>query len=140
MKKQTLIVFASLLLAVGTAYAQSSRLVADVPFDFMVGNKAFPAGEYTIKSIGMNGTSLLLQDSELKRVQIITPNFCASAQPQEESKLVFKVYGNHYYLSQIWTQGYEQGRELPMSRREMEEAQLTQGQHVVILASLGRVR
>ena len=140
MKKQTLIVFASLLLAVGAAYAQSSRLVADIPFDFVIGNKAFPAGEYTIKPMGMNGTSLLLQDSEMKRAQIITPNFCASAQPQEESKLVFNVYGNHYYLSQIWTQGYEQGRELPTSRREMEEAQLTQGQHVVILASLGRVR
>src|SRR5579862_10059594 len=51
MKKQLLIVFAGLLLAVGSAYAQSSRLVADIPFDFIVGNKVFPAGQYEIKGV-----------------------------------------------------------------------------------------
>lgn len=140
MKKQLLIVFAGVLLAVGSAYAQSSRLVADIPFDFIVGNKVFPAGEYAIRTIGMNGATLQLENTESKRSLFLTPNYCASAQPQQESKLVFNMYGNHFYLAQIWTEGYDQGRELPKSSREVEEAQLQEGHHVVILASLSRAR
>jgi len=140
MKKQLLIVFAGLLLAVGSAYAQSSRLVADIPFDFIVGNKVFPSGQYEIKSIGVNGSVVQLQNTESKKSLFMTPNYCASAQPQDESKLVFNMYGNHFYLSQIWTEGYDQGRELPKSSREREEAQLQEGHHVVILASLFRAR
>ena len=140
MKKQLLIVFAGLLLAVGSAYAQSSRLVADIPFDFIVGNKAFPAGQYEIRTIGMNGSSLMLQNTDNNKSMFFTPSYCSSAQPQEDSKLVFNMYGNHFYLSQIWTEGYDQGRELPKSSREIEEAQLQEGHHVVVLASLFRGR
>jgi hypothetical protein len=140
MKKQLLIVFAGLLLAVGSAYAQSSRLVADIPFDFIVGNKAFPAGQYEIRTIGLNGSSLMLQNTDSKKSMFFTPSYCSSAQPQEDSKLVFNMYGNHFYLSQIWTEGYDQGRELPKSSREVEEAQLQEGHHVVVLASLFRGR
>ena len=140
MKKRMLIVLASLLLAVGSAYAQSSRLVADIPFDFMVGNKVFPAGEYTVSPIGNDGLALALQNSDAKSVQIIMPNFCLSAQPQQESKLVFNTYGEHRYLSQIWNEASDQGRELRMSSREKEEAQVAQADHLVILAKLSRVR
>lgn len=136
MKKQLLMVFAGLLLAVGSAYAQSSRLVADIPFDFVVGNKLFPAGQYQIRSIGVNGETLSLQNTDHKQGMFFTPIYCSSAQPQSESKLVFNMYGNHFYLSQIWTEGYDQGRELPKSSREIEEARLEGGQHVVVLASL----
>ncbi len=140
MKKQFLIFFAGLLLAVGSAYAQSTRLVADIPFDFVMGNKTFAAGEYTIQPVGINGQVLLLRNSDSKQIQFFTPNYCSSAQPQEESKLVFNVYGNHYFLSQIWMQGHDQGRELPMSAREKEQAEMAQAHHVVILASLGRLQ
>lgn len=140
MKKQFLILFAGLLLAAGSAYAQSSRLVADIPFDFVMGNRTFAAGEYTIRPAGINGQVLLLQNSDSREIQFFTPIYCSSAQPQDETKLVFNVYGNHYYLSQIWMEGYDQGRELPMSQREKEEAQMAQAHHVLILASLGRMR
>lgn len=142
MKKQLLMVFAGLLLAVGSAYAQSSRLVADIPFDFVVGNKVFPAGEYMVKSIGISGATLQLENRDHKQAKSVffTPNYCSSAQPQSESKLVFNMYGSHFYLSQIWTEGYDQGRELPKSSREIEEAQLQEGHHVVVLAGLFRAR
>ncbi len=140
MKKQFMILFAGLLLAAGSAFAQSTRLVADVPFDFVMGNKTFAAGEYTIKPVGINGQVLLLQNSDSKQIQYFTPNYCSSAQPQDETKLVFNVYGNHYFLAQIWMEGYDQGRELPMSQREKEEAQMAQVHRVVILASLARLR
>ena len=41
---------------------------------------------------------------------------------QAESKLIFNRYGNHYFLSQIWTQGDNSGRELFKSQRESELA------------------
>jgi len=140
MKKRMMIALASLLLAVGSAYAQTSRQVADIPFDFMVGNKAFPAGEYTITPLGPDGATLMLRNADENRLQAIMPHYVQSAEVQQESKLVFNQYGNHFYLSQIWDQGTNQGRELRMSNREKEEAQVAQAGHLVILAKLSRVR
>ena len=140
MKKRMLIMLAGLLLAVGSAYAQTSRQVADIPFDFMVGNKAFPAGEYTITPLGSDGATLMLQNADAKREQAIMPHYVLAPETQQESKLVFNQYGNHFYLSQIWDQGSNQGRELRMSNREKEEAQVAQVNHLVILAKLSKVR
>ena len=52
------------------------------------------------------------------------------------SKLVFHRYGSQYFLAQIWTAGYEQGKELPKSSRESEVAQDYPVQNVVLAATL----
>jgi hypothetical protein len=36
--------------------------------------------------------------------------------------LVFHRYGNRYFLSKVWIAGYLQGRELPKSNKEKEQA------------------
>ncbi len=60
---------------------------------------------------------------------------------KSESKLVFNRYGDRYFLSQVWTEGNSQGRQLLMSDREKEIAQTakfeTQGQ-VTLVAGLLR--
>jgi hypothetical protein len=55
-----------------------------------------------------------------------------------EGKFVFKKEGSSYYLWQIWTPGYNVGRELPVTVSEKEQASVTEEPPVVISASLGQ--
>jgi hypothetical protein len=140
MKHHILVVLASLFLAVGTVQAQSLGLVADIPFDFVVGKTTLDAGKYTISPISMSGSTILLRSSDLKESMFITLCLCASEKGIHESKLVFHGYGNHYFLSQIWTQGNDVGWELPRNHREVAEARAAQLQQLAIMASLARGR
>ena len=47
--RSVLFVLAAILL-VPAARAQQNGVKADVPFDFVVGNRAHPAGEYTLRA------------------------------------------------------------------------------------------
>ncbi|PYX30591.1 MAG: hypothetical protein DMG80_11925 [Acidobacteria bacterium] len=37
---------------------------------------------------------------------------------QQESNLVFRRYGDQYFLGEVWISGRSTGRELPSSRKE----------------------
>jgi hypothetical protein len=43
---------------------------------------------------------------------------------QRDGKLVFRQYGNQYFLSKIWYPGSDQGRELRVSKFEQQIAQI----------------
>ena len=40
------------------AHAQHESVKATVPFDFVVGNRAYPAGEYSVKTMGQGDITL----------------------------------------------------------------------------------
>ena len=132
-----LLVFASLFLVVGSARAQSFGIVAEIPFDFVVGKTTLHAGKYRLEPIGLGGSNMLLRSSDRRAAIFITPGTCSSGQMQPETKLVFRVYGNEHFLWQIWTQGYDMGRELHVNPRKID-ANLAQPDPVVILTTLGR--
>jgi hypothetical protein len=136
MKKQILILVGvlSLMLAAGSAFAQSVNLNADIPFGFVMAKQTMPAGHYTIKSVSERVLSL--QGPDGKPVAMIIAHRVESAKPAENSKLVFQRYGDRYFLAQVWTSGNNAGEELPKSPRESEIALDTQPQQVVVLASL----
>jgi len=48
---------------------------------------------------------------------VLTSNVRAKTR-QSESKLVFRQYGDQYFLLQIWEAQDDAGRKLPKSRRE----------------------
>ena len=88
----------------------------------------------------MSRSTILRRSSDLKESMFITPCLCASEKGNHESKLVFQVYGSHYFLSQIWTQGDDVGWELPRNYREVGEARAAQLQQQAIMASVARTR
>jgi hypothetical protein len=108
----------TILLAVGSVYAQTGRIVANVPFDYMIGNKAMAAGQYDIQPAGTLGALAIVGTNH---ATFATSYRTQASKPAEQSKLVFHRYGNKYFLSQIWIKGNEVGRELPKSRLEKEE-------------------
>jgi hypothetical protein len=125
----------------GSAIAQTIHVRANIPFNFTVGSKTFPAGTYDVGTIGLSDTKMLqLQARDGSSSMMIASNTAENLKPADETKLVFNQYRDRYFLSQIWAVGETRGHQLPKSSREKEVAaevakDRTQ-QRVEILASL----
>jgi len=108
------------MFAFSTAQAQSfSKLVAEIPFDFSVGNKVMPAGQYTISVLNPGSGQKLLRISRPDGHQAVilrtTPVWSSA---KNQGTLVFHRYGNQYFLSQIWGPAENYGMEAPASKEE----------------------
>jgi hypothetical protein len=111
---------AGLFLAVLAAnlYAQTMNLRGTIPFDFRAGETVMPAGEYTITHAG---GFLTLPKQGGPSIVLLT-NAASRAKPTPDSRMEFHRYGERYFLSSVWTQGSDSGREIPASRAEKELA------------------
>src|SRR5215470_9111626 len=63
MKKQalTLVGVLSLVLAAGSAFAQSSEIRFSIPFNFIVNRTTLPAGDYAVKTMGVGAQVLVIR-------------------------------------------------------------------------------
>jgi hypothetical protein len=124
MKKQFLKIISmlslALTLAVAAVYANpAGPLKANIPFDFSVGDKTLPAGVYTV--VPMTTPHVLRIRSEDGRMGVLIQTQGVEARrEQDQTKLVFHRYGDQYFLSQVWTAGESDVRELWKSRTERE--------------------
>jgi hypothetical protein len=117
----TLFVF-SIIVAAQVAQANEPMLV-NIPFAFVAGNATLPAGEYRVEKLDSNSAVILVRCSDASAAAMVLSNGTQAREPQTQSKLVFKRYGNRYFLSQIWKAGSSRGRELLKSPAEKEIAQ-----------------
>ena len=105
------------------AFAQLSseqKIVANVPFEFTVGNKVVPAGEWTTQRLTINSRTLLIRNPQ---AGITVPAFTLPGENKTEARtcaLVFNRYGNQYFLSEIKVQGDRGTYRIPQSRAEAE--------------------
>ena len=89
--------FTKLLMAVmlfaGLAQAQFGAWVVnvDIPFEFSVGKKTFPAGNYSI--IRTAPDRLALRDSQAGVVALMITHSVQQATPRAQTKLVFRIDG-----------------------------------------------
>ena len=104
------------------AHAQEINVRARVPFDFVLGDKVYPAGEYTIQTAVAKTSSFLSINNQGRTTQSLTPSFpCISSQqviPANRAKLMFRRIGNTYFLFRVWVGGSSVGRQFPRSHRE----------------------
>ena len=124
MKKQAIRAFVllSLLLPLSAiyVYAQGGTLIRKVkiPFDFSVGAKNFPAGVYNVMRVNQEKIMLRLSSEDGgESINIIT-NPIQAKESSKTGKLIFRRYGETYFLSQIWESDETQGRQLLKSRTE----------------------
>lgn len=107
--------------AAGGAAQTAGRVVVDIPFDFVVGEKTLPAGEYTIKTVSLNSShSLVIQSADRSDAVMTITNRIEARENQAESKVLFRQYGDKHFLSQVWMKGSAAGRELPRSQAERD--------------------
>ncbi len=102
----------------------SFRIQAKIPFDFQIGSKKFPKGEYTIESVTTTG---LMRISNTKGKKAI--NFTAMQDKQNKkmkSRLSFRRYGEQYFLRKVWD-GQDTIFELQRSSAEKKVAKALKG-------------
>jgi hypothetical protein len=115
--------FATVLIGVSAVSAQfnyGSALRVNVPNDFVVEDKMFPAGEYSIfqtPSTTDASTNLILRGRN-GRSMIINTMIARSSQPAASTQLVFDVVNGTHFLSKIWLKGEITGNEIPESKFE----------------------
>ena len=93
---------------------------AEIPFDFAVGDKWLPAGEYQVKPVSERVTLIQSQDARSSALAMTMP--VNAGKTSDVTKLVFNRYGDQYFLSKIWTRSSDTGRELTKCRLEREVA------------------
>ena len=114
-----LIVVLALASAVASANAQSAnRVVADIPFEFSVGYKAMPAGEYSVRAVNLTGNVLMIQSADNKNAAVRLSDETERAKKNTHARLVFHRYGDRYFLAEIWNGIDRTGRELLKSQEE----------------------
>ena len=90
-----------------------------IPFEFSVGNKVLPAGEYRVSS---EAEIIRIQSKDGKRNIAALPIRTVGTKPADQVKLTFKRYGNDYKLSQVWLADGV-GRELKRQRNNSDVSQ-----------------
>jgi hypothetical protein len=105
-------------MAVVSANGQSIRVSAQVPFDFVVGSKTLPAGEYTVNSITENGLAMQIRNVDGSESAIRLTNSIATKPNNSKTRLVFHRYGQTYFLAEVWREGDSDGRQLLQSKQE----------------------
>ncbi len=114
-----LIVMLALATAVVSANAQSSnRVVAEIPFEFVVGNKALPSGQYTLTEGSSDGSALIIQSADTKNSVVRLTNSIEPRRNKTHARLMFHRYGERYFLAEVWSGANSTGRELTKSRQE----------------------
>jgi hypothetical protein len=107
-----------------TTKAQSTfRVRANVPFDFIVGSKTLPAGKIAAREMTTGSGALAISNLDKSQHAIRIAHAVTSSKDTDRGKLVFRKYGNHYYLAQVWIPGYN-GLELNKSKSERAEREM----------------
>ena len=84
---------------VASASAQDHAAKATVPFNFSVGDTWLPAGTYSITSDSRSPNVIVIRNGD-KNISLISVAFADDPQ-SGPGKLVFKKYGDHYFLHQL---------------------------------------
>jgi hypothetical protein len=124
MKRKALPLIAAFVTLIGItagANAQTGRKVtleASVPFDFVVANRAFPAGKYLFEmATGHPKTTdqagvLVVRSRERKLYAAVATDVATDANAHVSPKLVFARTGDRVFLSKVWRQGNVAGLSL----------------------------
>jgi hypothetical protein len=137
MSRQVLLALAALVIAAGSAYAQSPKF--NVPFQFTIDKMVMPAGNYSIKSASDSDSMLIIQGLDKPVRSRFLFLFTNLLQSVGQTKLIFNCYGGSCFLSQVWT-GSNVGRQLRESRQERQLAKQGPAAGVHALAAVRSVQ
>ena len=119
--KSLLIIAALVLMAVmsvASADAQDARLAAHIPFAFRVGSSTLPVGDYSLERVGQAQYVWLIRNDQGNPAVFALARIEGTNEEGGFAKLVFKRYGDTYFLSQIGCLG--ETYEVPASKAERQ--------------------
>lgn len=99
----------------------NGKMTTNVPFEFRAGNKLVPAGQCTVQRSGWSGQTLLIRNFDAK-VTLYTMALVGDVKKGagNETAMIFRKYGDQYFLAGIRVQGKPTAYELPESKVESE--------------------
>jgi hypothetical protein len=113
-----LVVSVALTTAVISANAQTTKAVmANIPFEFVVGDKTLAAGEYSVRPASSEGAALMIQSTDAKNFAVRLSGEKREVKNNTHARMVFHRYGERYFLAEVWN-GDNIGRELAKSKQE----------------------
>lgn len=88
-----------------SAHGQSlaDRVRINIPFDFTVGEKKLPAGEYLVGRAQRSddiAISITARDGGSQAIRLT--NATSRLNPKDKASLIFHRYGDQYFLFQVW--------------------------------------
>lgn len=115
----------------------STKMVTQVPFEFVAGNKTIPAGECVIRDAGTSMATLLISNWESKASTFAIATAAESQKGTAVNALVFNKYGDRYFLSGMKLASSGATYRLPVSKAERElRAQNVAPTEQILLATL----
>jgi len=124
MKKQVYTTIAAILITSclnipAKAQCADIQSVANIPFQFSVGEKTLPAGQYRVTCMNSGyGAGVIHLSNSNGAVGATAASVTGKA--KDHARLVFHRYGDRYFLVQAWAAGEELGLEITKSRAERE--------------------
>jgi hypothetical protein len=114
----------------------NERIAAKVPFEFVLGNKVVPAGNWTVQTANMNSSVLQIRNTAAGVSMFTMPSPAASKKISKDYTLVFHRYGNNYFLTEVTIAGMRNGYQLPETKAEAElRARNVPATNEILLAS-----
>jgi hypothetical protein len=133
MRSQTLFV-ASLCVAIGLAvvpaYSQKGGVQANIPCNFAVAGKTFPAGEYMMTAASHQ---VRVEAANGRIIAVVLANDISDGSAGVNGRIIFRCYGERCFLSELWSPNQENGRRLLTSRTEAELAKEERGKYLAVL-------
>ncbi|HWZ82101.1 MAG TPA: hypothetical protein VNW47_05740 [Terriglobales bacterium] len=136
MKRAKWMLAATMLMSSSLMFAQTLHrtVVAQVPFEFMVGSKIIPAGECVVVTEATNVVSI--HNYSAKQGALSTA-LRADENKDGRTVMAFERRGDQYFLAEIRIEGSDLTYKLPESRAEAElRAQNAPASTVTLLAAL----
>ena len=134
---RTIITLSLFVAAVATTvFAQvRPQLRADIPFSFHVGSATLPSGKYTVnRPASTNGMLLVRSEKGGKSAYAISNNKEKGIEASN-TRLVFRRYGDQYFLSQVWVKGETAGITIPVSKEEKKVINSRPDRHLAMAAA-----
>ena len=114
-----LVVVMALATAVASANAQSAnKVTAEVPFEFSIGYKTLPAGEYVAQTMVSAGDALMIQSGDGMTNAVRLSEATERMKNKTHARMVFHRYGQRYFLAEVWNGLDNTGRQLLKSGEE----------------------
>lgn len=116
-----LIVAVAFATAVVATHGQTqTRVSVTIPFEFVVGDKALPAGNYDLTDGVASGAAVRIHNYDERMSVIRLTNTIQPNPDKTRARLIFHRYGQTYFLAEVWSGGDREGRALLESKQERQ--------------------
>lgn len=145
MRKQAMMIAAAMMLtgilcAVARAQSPNRLMKFNVPFEFSVGERTMPAGEYVITLLGRDSNlpAVLIKSGDGRAAQILQMTPVEAKRLRESATLVFNRYGSSHFLAQIWTPSERAGLKVRRSPAERKMEVASRAELAVVEVTAGK--